>query len=152
MNFNICGTKTPCATYFTNYPYNSTMDVSYTFNYAINPGYNKILFSQPILVKKGSLIFLTQTPNASNVAIDQTGNATYSDMIWGTNLNMLNPLNNSNWRFYLTAITNFSSYRSSLNIMHSYSSIGLYNLSILFTSSNQIYNMLVNITDCKFLL
>jgi hypothetical protein len=123
------------------------MKVSYSFNYTINSGYNKILFSQPILVKKGSLIFLTQSPNSSNVAIDKSGNASYSDMIWGTNLNMLN--SSSNWRFYLTTITNYSAYQSSLNIQHSYNNIGLYNLSILFTSSNQLYNMLVNITDCK---
>ena len=123
------------------------MSVSYSFNYTVNPGYNKILFSQPILVKKGSLILLTQSPNSSNIAIDKSGNASYSDMVWGTNLNMLN--SSSNWRFYLTTITNFTSYQSSLNIQHSYNYIGLYNLSILFTSSNQLYNMLVNITDCK---
>ena len=122
------------------------MSVSYRFTYNVNPGYNKILFSQPILVKKGSLIFLTQSPNSSNIAIDKSGNASYSDMVWGTNLNMLN--SSSNWRFYLTTITNLTRYQSNLNIKHSYNYIGLYNLSILFTSSNQLYNMLVNITDC----
>ena len=90
---------------------------------------------------------MTQSPNSSNIAIDKSGNASYSDMIWGANLNMLN--SSSNWRFYLTTITNSTSYQSSLNIQHSYNHIGLYNLSILFTSSNQLYNMLVNITDCK---
>ena len=87
--------------------------------------------------------------NTGKVAIDKNGNATYSDLTWNTPLwRKLNP--NSNLRFYLNAITKFSSYQTALTLSHSYKSIGLYELSIFFTSSNQTYNQIVNVTDCMY--
>ena len=69
-----------------------------------------------MLVKKGSLVFLTQTLNSTNIAIDQSGSAQYSDMIWGTNLQQINAT--SNYRFYLTTISNFTVYQTNLLISH----------------------------------
>ena len=124
------------------------MIVDYTFTYNISEGFNQILFAQPILIKKGSVILISQSMNESTIAVDTSGNASYSDMIWTNNLNKLN--NTSNYRLYFNPLTNFSMYQSSFSLTHAYSNFGLYNLSILFTSSNQLLSQIVNITDCKF--
>lgn len=92
---------------------------------------------------------MTQT--TGKVAIDTNGNATYSDLAWYSPLwRKLNP--NTNWRFYLTPLTNFSSYQAVINLVHTYKSIGIYNLLITFNSSNETYQQTVNVTDCKLIL
>jgi hypothetical protein len=90
---------------------------------------------------------LTQT--TGKVAIDTTGNATYSDLVWNTTTQWTKLAEFSNWRFYLTALNNFTSYQTYLNIVHSYNLIGLYSISITFASNNQTFQQIVNITDRK---
>ena len=125
------------------------MIVDYTFTYNISAGFNQILFPQPILVKKGSVILISQNSlNSTSVAVDTSGSASYSDMIWTNNLSKLN--NTSNYRLYFKPLTNFSSYQSSFTLSHAYSNIGLYNMSIFFNSSRQLISQIVNITDCKY--
>ena len=124
------------------------MNVEYSFDFNITAGFNQLILPQPLLVKKGSLILLTQILNSTNVAIDKSGNAPYSDMIWGTNLQQLNAT--SNYRFYFTTISNLTVYQTNLKISHAYQKIGLYNLTIIFPSSNKCFSQIVNITDCKY--
>jgi hypothetical protein len=124
------------------------MNILYTFNITINQGFNKIILPEPILVPQGSLILLTQNDNSVTVAIDSNGNATYSDMVLGSTI--WNPLSStSNWRLYLNALTNFSSYQTSFSISHAYNFIGLYEIALTFLSSNVTFYQTVNITDCK---
>ena len=67
------------------------MNILNTFNFTINSGYNKLILPSPILINKGTLIYLTQNSSlSSGISIDQTGNSTYSDMIWGTTIQKLN--------------------------------------------------------------
>ena len=129
-------------------PFETTLNVVYSFDYQIvSNGRITIDLPQPLTVERGQFIMLIQ--NTGKVAIDKNGNATYSDLTWNTPLwRKLNP--NSNLRFYLNAITKFSSYQTALTLSHSYKSIGLYELSIFFTSSNQTYNQIVNVTDCMY--
>jgi hypothetical protein len=127
--------------------YNLSMNVEYSFDFSVTAGFNQLILPEPVLVKKGSLIFLTQTLNSTNVAIDQSGTASYSDMIWGTNLQQLNAT--SNYRFFLAPISNFTVYQTSLIVAHAYQNIGLYNLSLTFLSSNKVFSRIINITDCK---
>ena len=83
------------------------------------------------------------------IAIDTAGNASYSDLAWKAPLwSKLSP--SSNRRFYLTPLTNFSSYQSVLTFSHPYKNIGLYDIAITFNSSNQTFVQSVNVTDCKF--
>lgn len=152
VTFDACGSSIPCAAYFTNNPFFKIPNVSLLLNFTITSGYNKILFDKPYFVQKGSLIILTQQLNSSGIAIDQTGNASYSDTTWATNLVNLNSNSTANWRFYFNTITNFTSYQSKFNLVHSYATIGLYEISILFTSSNQLFKQVVNITDCEFFI
>jgi hypothetical protein len=123
------------------------MNVVYSWSFQIYSGNNTLLLPQAVLVNKGNFIILTQI--SGQVAIDNTGNASYSDLVWisQTQWTKLNP--NSNWRFYFTSINNFTSYRNTFNISHTYSNIGLYNLSFVFLSSNQIFSQIINVTDCK---
>jgi len=126
------------------------MIVDYTFTYNISAGFNQILFPQPILVRKGSVILISQNSlNSTSVAVDTSGSASYSDMIWTNNLSKLN--NTSNYRLYFKPMTNFSSYKTEFTLSHAYSKIGIYNVSILFLSSNQLFSQIVNITDCKLI-
>jgi hypothetical protein len=127
--------------------YNLSMNVEHSFDLSVTAGFNQLILPQPVLVKKGSLIFLTQTLNSTNVAIDQSGTASYSDMIWGTNLQQLNAT--SNYRFFLAPISNFTKYQTNLIVAHAYKNIGLYNLSLTFLSSNKVFSRIINITDCK---
>lgn len=152
VTFDACGSSIPCAAYFTNNPIFKTPNVSLLLNFTITSGYNKILFDKPYFIQKGSLIILTQQLNSSGIAIDQSGNASYSDTTWDTNLVNLNSNSTANWRFYFNTITNFTSYQSKFNLVHSYATIGLYEISILFTSSNQVFKQVVNITDCELFI
>lgn len=92
---------------------------------------------------------MTQNPNTTNVALDTSNSANYSDMIWTTNLNKID--NAKNYRFYLQTLTNFTSYVNTFTIVHPYSSVGTYTISLLFTSSNQIFKQTAHITDCKLI-
>lgn len=123
------------------------MNVLYSFNLTITQGYNKIILPSPILIKRGSLILLTQQINTTMVAIDTTGSAAYSDLVWGTNLKTLN--STSNWRFYFNRLTNLTFYHTSFVITHTYPTNGLYNIQMTFASSNQTFQQIVNITDGK---
>jgi hypothetical protein len=127
------------------------MNILYSFSFIISQGFNKLILPEPILVPKGSFILLTQYDNSVTVAIDSNGNAKYSDMVLGSTV--WNPLSStSNWRFYLTTKTNFSSYQTCFSISHIYNIIGLYNIALTFLSSNVTFNQIVNITDCKIFL
>ena len=122
------------------------MNILYSWTLNVTVGYNNILLPAPVLVYRGN--FLTMTQNTGKVAIDTTGNATYNDLVLQSYVwNRLN--SNSNWRFYLTPLTNFTSYMTTFNLMHAYKNIGLYNLTLTFGSSNETFTQTVNITDCK---
>jgi hypothetical protein len=125
------------------------MNIVYNWDIEIILGYNNILLPQPVNVTKGNFLMLTQT--TGKVAIDTTGNATYSDLVWNTTTQWTKLAEFSNWRFYLTALNNFTSYQTYLNIVHSYNLIGLYSISITFASNNQTFQQNVNITDRKIL-
>ena len=104
-------------------------------------------FPQPVTVEKGQFLVLTQ--NTGIVAIDTTSNLSISDMAWNSVIwSKLNAVTNQ--RFYLTTLNNFSSYLNTLSISHSYSTIGLYNITLTFNSSNQVFIQTVNVTDRKF--
>ena len=123
------------------------MNILYNWIFDVTIGYNNILLPEPIIVNRGNFILLTQT--TGYIALCTAGNSTYSDLAWKNTV--WNPLvANLNWRFYLTPTTNFSIYQNSFNIFRTYSSIGLYNLSITFLSSNQTFLQIVNVTECKF--
>lgn len=121
-----------------------------SWNFAIIRGYNKLIISQPLFVKKGYMIYLAQNIDSGKVAVDQSGKALYSDIAWKSYLEKLSPYNNS--RFYLQQITNFTSYQSSISLYYRYSTTGLYKISLRSLSSNQHFETIFNITDCKCFL
>lgn len=124
------------------------MNTIYNWDFAVTTGRNQILLPAPMPVYKGNFVYLTQ--NSGKLAIDSSNAATYSDLSWQSTIWL--PLKeNLNWRFYLNAITNFTSYETNFRIVRPYKSIGLYNLSINFLSSNQSFTQTVNITDCNYL-
>jgi len=125
------------------------MDILYSWNFNVTAGYNNILLSSPVSVFRGNFIILTQ--NSGYIALYTAGNATYSDMAWNTSI-WTNLVATSNWRFYLTPTTNFSVYQNSFNLYHSYNWVGLFNLSMIFLSSNISFIRIVNVTDCKLYL
>jgi hypothetical protein len=90
------------------------------------------------------------TQYTANIAIDKSGTATYSDMISTSGIySKLN--NNTNWRFYINTLNDFALYISQINMLHTYASIGLYQINIVFlNSSNITFQQIVNVTDCKF--
>lgn len=132
----------------TQYPFNITMNIIYEFQFNLALGYNKIILPQPLLVKRGQFILLKQL--TGRIAIDTTINSTYSDLVWNTTTQWTKLAEFLNWRFYLNPITNYTTYQTIFNIIHSYSNIGIYTLTLNFTSSNQLYQQIVNITDCNF--
>jgi hypothetical protein len=120
----------------------------YTFDYTIALGYNNLILPQPVPVSKGYFIQLFQ--GTGQIAIDTTGNASYSDLVWNTTTQWTKLAEFYNWIFYFTPIYNFTSYQNVLNVLHSYQNIGLYTLSLTFLSSNTTFQQIVNITDCEF--
>ena len=124
------------------------MLVIYDWILTTSVGYNKIILPESVQVNNGNFIVLKQT--SSKIAINTAGNATYSDLAWKYTTQWTRLSESANWRFYLNAITNFTSYQTTFNIQHSYLNIGLYSLKITFPSGNQLFEQVVNITDCKF--
>jgi hypothetical protein len=127
-------------------PFNISMNIIYTWSFTITTGINFIYLPSTVTVYRGNFLIMTQ--NTGRVAIDITGNATYNDLAWRSSVwNRLS--SNSNWRFYITPLTNFTSYITTFNLMHAYKNIGLYNLTLTFASSNETFTQTVNVTDCK---
>jgi hypothetical protein len=113
-------------------------------------GLNTFYLDQPLTVYQGNLIHIVLS-NSGKLAIDTSKNSTYSDMAWQATIwAELNPV--SNWRFYFKTLNNFTSYVNTFSIQHKYASIGLYPLTLTFSSSNLVFQQLVNITDCNLLL
>jgi hypothetical protein len=124
------------------------MQMIYSWTFEINIGNNTLLLPAPVTVNQGNYILLTQ--GTGKIAVDISGNATYSDLVWNTTKQWTKLAEFSNWRFYLTTINNFTSYTNTLNVLHTYTNIGLYTLSLTFLSSNKTFQQIVNITDCNF--
>ena len=131
----------------TQYPFSIVNSTVYSYSYTIVVGYNNIILPQPVVVSKGYFIQLTQA--TGRVAIDITGNATYSDLVWNTTQQWTKLAEFSNRRFYLTPLFNFTCYQNTLNVLHSYANIGLYTLSLTFLSSNKTFQQIINVTDCN---
>ena len=139
---------TPCAVYIQNNPYSSSLNILYSWTFNLVTGLNQLFLTQPVTLNKGYLIKITQT--TAKLAIDKSGGATYSDMYWSTS-GIWSPLySSSNWRFYLNliSIASLQYYQSQLNVIHTYSSLGVFNFS-LSINNNVTYQELVSITDCK---
>ena len=126
------------------------MNFYYTWNFQIALGYNNLIISQPVSVSKGYIILITQ--GTGKIAIDISGNATYSDLVWNTTTQWTKIAEFSNQRLYFTTINNFTRYQNSFNIKHSYTNIGVYTLSFSFKGSNITILQKINITDCKYFL
>ena len=135
----------------TNNPFETSFFVHYTWNFTIKNGINWINLPQPVTVDRGSFLAMTQI--TGKVAIDITGNTTYSDLVWNTTTQWTALAEFYNWNFYLTPLTNFSSYWTSFNIAHTYYKVGTYKVAILFTSSNQTFTYTITIqSDSNYLL
>jgi len=147
VSSTVCGQIVPCAVYLTQYPFNISMNIEYEFNYVLALGYNKLILPQPLLVKRGQFVMLTQI--TGRIAIDTRNNSSFSDLVWNTTTQWTKLAEFLNWRFYLTPITNYTTYETTFNLVHTYSTVGVYTLTLNFTSSNQSYQQIVNITDCK---
>ena len=138
----------PCSVYFSQFPFDNTLNVKNDWIFQVNTGFNYLLLSQVVTVSRGDFLLLNQT--TGRVAIDTTGTALCSDLYWSTKTQWTQLAEISNWRFYLTSQTNFSSYMNSFSLSHTYNTIGSYVLSISFASSpTTIFQQTVNITDCK---
>ena len=149
VSFSFCGTsQTTCARYFSSSLYQSTYTTIASWNLSITIGYNKILLNQSLAVQKGYMFYLAQNLDAGRVALDLSGDALFGDIAWKIYIEELNP--QSNYRFYLQPLTNFSSYQTEISIYHSYAQAGYYFVSLTFQSSNQIFMSLMKITNCKY--
>ena len=123
------------------------LNVLYSWQFNTTTGYNLLPLNQAALVPQGSVVYLNQI--SGSIALDTSGSSTYSDMIL-TNGVFYNISLTSTYRFFLTAITNFSSYKTSFSLTHSYSNPGVYLISLTFISSNIIFPISVFITQRKF--
>ncbi len=147
-NFNGCGSWIPCAVYFSNNYYNSSSKNSiYVGNFKTNIGYNRILLSQPLSVKIGSLLLLTQ--NSGLVAIDESKSSEYSDLIIQENI-LKNLSYSSTKRFLMSPLTNFTSYYANISLSHVYPNYGSYNLTIKFTNTQQTFTQSITTYKSNF--
>ena len=135
----------PCSVYFSQFPFDNTLNVKNDWIFQVNTGFNYLLLSQVVTVSRGDFLLLNQT--TGRVAIDTTGTALCSDLYWSTKTQWTRLPGLLESRFYLTPLTNFSSYITSFSFSHTYKTIGLYNILITFSSDNQLFQQIVNITD-----
>lgn len=139
----------PCFVYFSQNPYEVIFTDVYSWDYEISEGKNIIYFNQPVQVQSGQIIILTQ--NTGSVAIDSTSNGAYSDLVWQSPFwNKLS--STSNFRFFLKALTNFTAYQSSFQVIHYYQNIGTFNFSITFLNTNYTISNELTISGGKIFL
>jgi hypothetical protein len=139
----------PCSVYYQSNPYNTPLNVQFSFTFQLNIGYNLLYLNQSIIIRKGYFILVNQT--IGKIAVDTTRSAQYSDLQFSSTSNLWTKLNSSsNYRLYLNTIDNLNSYQSTINITYTYANAGIYTITFTFPSSNQIFQQIVNITDCKF--
>lgn len=117
-----------------------------SWNYQISSGYNKILLPTTTAVYKGSFIILNQV--TGRIALDQTANASVSDLVWRTSLWSNIDTNNSNTRFYFNVIKNVNYYQSSFTAVYKYASLGSYSIIVSLGKFTLKSNIIV--TDRKF--
>jgi len=123
------------------------MKVIYSWDFFIQPGYNLLNLQEIVILPQGSFVVLTQI--TGTVGIDTTGDTSYSDLIEKDGaFYQLNPL--KNWKFYFNALTSFSSYLSSINIVHTYANMGSYNINMIFLNGKTNMSYLVYITHGKY--
>ena len=113
-----------------------------TWNISVNIGYNKILFNTTYDIPKGSIVYLDQTIGTGKIALSTLGNATYSDMKWGSglisyydttikwNLTNISGIKYVNYNFYLNSITTLEYYQNIFQFVHIYLDSFLYNLTV----------------------
>lgn len=113
-----------------------------TWNISVNIGYNKILFNTTYDIPKGSIVYLDQTIDTGKIALSTLGNATYSDMKWGSdlisyydttikgNLTNISGIKYVNYNFYLNSITTLEYYQNIFQFVHIYLDSFLYNLTV----------------------
>ena len=144
----MCGQLTPCAVYYTQNPfYNPTSKTLYSWNFTITTGLNVISLSTPVPVYMGNLVLINQI--TGKIAINTTGNAKYSDLVGQTTTwSQLNSFANYMLYFKSQFYSNFLT--NTFTISHKYTGVGLYNLTISFSTSSQSFTQVVNITDCTF--
>ena len=121
------------------------MNVYYSWIFSISTGINTFYFPNAVNVSQGNFLILTQT--TGKIALDTTGTASFSDLVWSSTTQWTRLPGLLKSRFYLTPLTNFSSYITSFSFSHTYKTIGLYNILITFSSGNQLFQQIVNITD-----
>lgn len=126
------------------------MQTLHTWTFNITVGFNVQLIPQAILVPQGSFIILTQT--TGKVAVDSSNNATFSDLAIGSSslgvshsYYKLQPFVNQ--RFFMKALSNFTTYQNTFSVAHTYANTGLYNITITFASSADSYQYLANVTE-----
>lgn len=143
----MCGSFVPCSVYYQLYPFNIQLKIHYTFIFQLTNGYNLLYLNQTLLMKKGYFIIINQT-NAKLAIDTNSTNIQYSDLQLTNNL--WTKLNNTiNTRLYFDTIDNFNSYQTNFNIQHTYQNIGIYTLTFTFPASNQIFQHIINVTDCN---
>ena len=146
--FASCGSWIPCALYFTNNYYESSLKNSIIAEtFTIIAGFNRILLDQPVNVYEGSLLLLTQ--NSGLVAIDESTSSSYSDLVNQGNI-LTNLSYSANKRFLISPLTNFSSYYANISLSHVYSNYGSYNLILKFANTKQTFNQTITTYSCKF--
>ncbi len=150
FSFSVCGTQITCAYYFSASHYQTSYTVVSSWNFTVALGYNKIILSQPIFVKKGFIFYVAQNLDSGKIALDISGNSLYCDIAWKPYLEKISP--QINYRFFLTPLTNFSLYFNEIVLYHTYQKYGIYNVTLNFLSSNQKFQSVMNITNCKCLL
>jgi hypothetical protein len=148
----MCGSLVPCAVYYQSNPFNYPLTTQYSFTFSLATGYNLLYLNQSIIVRKGYFLLVNQT--IGKIAIDTSGsNALYSDLQLSTTTNLWTKLSSSsNYRLYLDTINNFKSYQNVINVSYTYANIGIYTITFTFPASNQQFQQIVNITDCKIIL
>ena len=145
--FARCGSWIPCALYFTNNYYESSLKNSIIVEtFTIIVGFNRILLDQPVNVYEGSLLLLTQ--NSGLVAIDESTSSSYSDLVNQGNI-LTNLSYSVNKRFLISPLTNFSSYYANISLTHVYSKYGSYDIIFTFANTQQTFIQNIFTNKCK---
>lgn len=134
-----------CSNYIASSPYLMSFTVLRTWNISVSFGYNRVMFTAPRRVSKGSMIYIDASSTASLILDPTFKNILYSDyVVSGSQLIPLDLVNNR--RFHYSCLISDEYYLSTYQFSHKYDNTGQYRLKSSFIESTFNITRLINIT------
>lgn len=144
MSFPRCANQISCAQYLVENPTYGSPSIAFVYNVTVNAGLNTKKNANYVLIKRGSIVVIT-----GKLTIDYSNpNLIYTDYyVKGTSLLPITVSSNS--RFYLTTLIRTQYYFNQIDLTHTYSALGTYNVSMWLMQLDYKTMKVIEVKNCN---